>query len=103
MCIQVATLDNWSILARSLFKDDGTIDLDVAAFFLSFIVVVVFVLLPVVAAVYTDLSHTQILCIHASMQQLMNFAWFVVSLPLSFMMHANHDACKHCHGFERRC
>ena len=54
MCIQVATLDNWSILARSLFKDDGTIDLDVAAFFLSFIVVVVFVLLPVVAAVYTD-------------------------------------------------
>ena len=35
MCIQVATLDNWSILARSLFKDDGTIDLDVAAFFLS--------------------------------------------------------------------
>ena len=89
MCIQVATLDNWSILARSLFKDDGTIDLDVAAFFLSFIVIVVFVLLPVVAAVYTDCITCTDPCIHESMHQFMNVAWFVVGLPLSFMMHAN--------------
>ena len=89
MCIQVATLDNWSILARSLFKDDGTIDLDVAAFFLSFIVVVVFVLLPVVAAVYTDcITYTDPLhpCVHAAAHE---FCLVCCESP-TFV----HDACK---------
>jgi hypothetical protein len=45
---QVATGDNWSLLARSLMQEDDTLEPTVVLFFISFIGVVNFTLLPVV-------------------------------------------------------
>ena len=45
---QVATGDNWSFLARSLMQEDDTLEPTVVLFFISFIGVVNFTLLPVV-------------------------------------------------------
>jgi hypothetical protein len=51
------TLEGWaSTLARGVFvaTDDSPIDAKVAIFFISFVVVVVFIMLPVVMAVLLD-------------------------------------------------
>jgi uncharacterized protein YqhQ len=65
---QIATLDGWERIARSLFysnensevedasnfSEDATLDFGVVIFFTSFIVLVVFVMLPVVVAVLLE-------------------------------------------------
>ena len=65
---QIATLDGWERIARSLFyshendevedasnfSEDATLDIGVVIFFTSFICLVVFVMLPVVVAVLLE-------------------------------------------------
>jgi len=62
---QITTLDGWERIARCLFysnevedasnfSEDATLDFGVVIFFTSFIVLVVFVMLPVVVAVLLE-------------------------------------------------
>lgn len=53
---QMATLDEWGNMARTHVDEQGTLKTLSALFFMSFLLIVSFTLLPVVVAVLLDVS-----------------------------------------------
>lgn len=51
---QIATFEGWSDLARDMFDEGGRVDLWIAVFFCTYIVIVSWMLLPIVVALLLD-------------------------------------------------